>query len=35
MVAFSNGEIVNRRDARKGAGLTREDMESIVKELLA
>ena len=35
MVAFSNGEIVNRRDAKKGVGLTKEDMESMVKELLA
>jgi len=35
MVAFGNGEVVTRRDAKEGVGLTKEDMESIVKELLA
>jgi len=34
MIAFSNGEIVTRRDAKRGVGLTKEDMESIVKELV-
>jgi thioredoxin 1 len=33
MIAFDNGEIVNRRDAAEGVGLTSADMESIVKEL--
>ena len=33
MIAFQNGNILARRDAKKGIGLTRKDMESIVKEL--
>lgn len=33
MIAFQNGIILARRDAKKGIGLTRNDMESIVKEL--
>ena len=33
MIAFQNGKIISRKDARKGIGLTRSDMESIVKEL--
>jgi thioredoxin-like negative regulator of GroEL len=33
MIAFQNGTILARRDAKKGMGLTRTDMESIVKEL--
>ena len=33
MIAFENGNILTRRDAKKGIGLTRKDMESIVKEL--
>jgi len=33
MIAFDNGEIVGRRDAAEGVGLTSADMESIVKEL--
>jgi thioredoxin 1 len=33
MIAFQNGKILARRDARGGIGLTRKDMESIVKEL--
>jgi len=33
MIAFQNGTILARRDAKKGIGLTRNDMESIVKEL--
>ena len=35
MVAFSNGEVVTRRDAKQGVGLTKDDMESVIKELLA
>ena len=34
MIAFDNGEIVGRRDANKGVGLTSTDMESIAKELI-
>lgn len=34
MIAFNNGEIVTRRNAKRGVGLLKEDMESIVKELL-
>ncbi|MDE1726842.1 MAG: thioredoxin family protein [Thaumarchaeota archaeon] len=33
MIAFENGKVVARKDARKHVGLTREDMESIIKEL--
>ena len=33
MIAFQNGKILTRRDAKKGMGLTRADMESIIKEL--
>ena len=33
MIAFQNGKILTRRDAKKGIGLTRADMESIIKEL--
>lgn len=33
MVAFNAGEIVTRRDAKRGVGLTMEDMASMVKEL--
>lgn len=33
MIAFQNGKILTRRDANRGIGLTRKDMESIVKEL--
>lgn len=33
IIAFENGKIISRKDARKGVGLTRSDMESIVKEL--
>ena len=33
MIAFQNGNILARRYAKKGIGLTRKDMESIVKEL--
>ena len=33
MIAFQNGNIIARRDAKKGIGLTRSDMESIIKEL--
>jgi len=34
IVAFNNGELVNRRDAKRGIGLAKDDMESIVKELV-
>lgn len=33
MIAFQNEKIRTRRDAKKGAGLTRADMQSIIKEL--
>ncbi len=33
MIAFQNGKILTRRDAKKEVGLTRVDMESIIKEL--
>jgi len=34
MVAFSNGEVVTRRDGKQGVGLSKDDMQSIVKELV-
>lgn len=34
MIAFNNGEIVTRRNAKRGVGLLKDDMESIVKELI-
>jgi len=34
MIAFNSGEVVTRRDAKRGVGLTKDDMESIVKELV-
>jgi len=33
MIAFQEGRIISRRDAKKHVGLTRTDMESIIKEL--
>ena len=33
MISFQNGKILTRRDAKKGIGLTRTDMESLIKEL--
>ncbi len=33
MIAFENGKIIGRRDAKKHIGLTKSDMESITKEL--
>ena len=33
MIAFQDGNILTRHDSKKGIGLTRSDMESIVKEL--
>ncbi len=33
MIAFQDGKIIARRDAKKHIGLTRSDMESIIKEL--
>jgi thioredoxin 1 len=34
MVAFNAGEVVTRRDAKRGVGLTKEDIESIIRELV-
>lgn len=33
MIAFENGKIIARRDAKKHVGLTKSDMDSLVKEL--
>ena len=33
MIAFQDGKIIARKDAKEHIGLTRTDMESIVKEL--
>jgi thioredoxin 1 len=33
MIVFQDGCVLTRRDAKKGVGLTRNDMESIIKEL--
>ncbi len=33
MIVFQNGKIVSRRDAKKHIGLTKSDMDSIVREL--
>ncbi|HKU32498.1 MAG TPA: thioredoxin family protein [Candidatus Nitrosotalea sp.] len=33
MIAFEKGKIIARRDAKKHVGLTKSDMESIIKEL--
>ncbi len=33
MIAFQDGNILTRRDAKRGVGLTRIDIESIIKEL--
>ena len=33
IIAFQNGNILARRDAKKGIGLTRKDTDSIIKEL--
>ena len=33
MIAFHDGKVITRRDAKKHVGLTRSDMESILKEL--
>ena len=33
MIAFQDGKIITRRDAKRNVGLTRADMESIIKEL--
>ncbi|MDE1765403.1 MAG: thioredoxin family protein [Thaumarchaeota archaeon] len=33
MIAFENGKIIARRDAKKHIGLTKSDMEYMVKEL--
>ena len=34
MIAFEKGNIITRRDAKKHVGLTKDDMESITKELV-
>ena len=33
IIAFQGGKIISRRDAKKHIGLTKSDMDSIVKEL--
>ena len=33
IMVFQNGKIISRRDAKKHVGLTKSDMDSIVKEL--
>ncbi len=33
IIVFQNGKIISRRDAKKNLGLTKSDMDSIVKEL--
>jgi len=33
MIAFEKGKIVTRKDAKKHIGLTKSDMESMIKEL--
>lgn len=33
MIAFQKGKIISRRDAKKHTGLTKLDMDSIIKEL--
>ncbi|MFQ6025193.1 MAG: thioredoxin family protein [Nitrosopumilaceae archaeon] len=35
MIAFCKGEVITRRDAKRGVGLTRSDMESILRELIS
>ena len=34
MIAFEKGKIVSRRDAKKHVGLTKNDMDLMVKELV-
>ena len=34
IIAFEKGKTVSRRNAKKNVGLTKSDMESIVKELV-
>jgi thioredoxin 1 len=33
IIIFQNGKIISRRDAKKHVGLTKSDMDSIIKEL--
>ena len=33
IIAFQNGQILSRRDAKSGVGLARKDMESLIDEL--
>lgn len=35
MIVFCKGEAITRRDAKMGVGLTRSDMESILRELIS
>ncbi len=34
MIAFEKGEIIDRKDAKKHVGLTKADMESMIKKLV-
>ncbi len=34
MIAFEKGKIISRKDAKKHVGLTKTDLESIIKELV-
>ena len=33
MIVFQNGKIISRKDAKKHVGLTKSDMDEVVKEL--
>jgi thioredoxin 1 len=33
IIAFDNGDIISRRDAKMGAGLSKSDLDSLLKEL--
>jgi thioredoxin 1 len=33
MITFQNGKIISRKDAKKHVGLTKSDMDAVVKEL--
>ena len=33
VIAFNNGRIIARRDARSGIGLSKDDMESLIEEV--
>lgn len=34
IIVFQNGKIISRRDAKKHIGLTKSDMDSVVRELI-